>query len=57
MIAAIVAIEVGYMSNAFRYMGTQIGCNFANTFGPGASINSYSANHTLPRQGPTSPST
>jgi porin len=32
-------IEVGYMSNAYRYMGTQIGGNFANTFGPGASIN------------------
>ncbi|GGF51098.1 hypothetical protein GCM10011611_66930 [Aliidongia dinghuensis] len=32
-------IEIGYFSNAYRYMGTQIGGNFANTFGPGSSVN------------------
>lgn len=44
-------IELGYMSNAFRYMGTQIGGNFANTFGPGASINILLGESYLARPG------
>jgi porin len=44
-------IEIGYVVNAFRYMGTQIGANFANTFGPGASINTLLGMSYLPLPG------
>ena len=32
-------IELGYQNDAFRYMGAQLGGNFASTFGPGGQIN------------------